>query len=102
MQHPGKELIEEIRNRGRTQKEFALLASKKVSEVNELIKWKRNITIQRDIILADVLWSPEKFRLNKQINYDYSIAKNNFQKNKKKPNKSGFQNTDHENIFQNF
>jgi len=38
MQHPGKELIEEIRNRGRTQKEFALLASKKVSEVNELIK----------------------------------------------------------------
>lgn len=80
--HPWYYLIQEIRDRNWTQKQFSLLAWKKVSEVNELIKWKRNITIQRDLILSKVLWSPEKYRLNKQIDYDYSIAKEIFDDSK--------------------
>jgi plasmid maintenance system antidote protein VapI len=78
MKHPWQDIIHEIKARGWTQKHFSLLLWKKVSEVNELIKWKRNITIQRDLLLSKVLWFPEKFRINKQIDYDYIIVKQNF------------------------
>ncbi len=82
MNHPGKILIEEIRSRDLTQKAFSLMLWKKVSELNELIKWKRNITIQWDMLLSDVLWTPEKFWIHKQVDYDYFIAKENFTQNK--------------------
>ena len=82
MKHPWEYLIQEIRDRGWTQKQFSLLLWKKVSEVNELIKWKRNITIQRDLLLSNILWSPEKYWMNKQIDHDYSIAKRNFDSSK--------------------
>ena len=82
MKHPWQDIVQEIRARSWTQKYFSLLLWKKVSEVNELIKWKRNITIQRDLLLSKVLWSPEKFRMNKQIDYDYIIAKQNFDDSK--------------------
>ena len=75
MIHPWKKIIEEIRNRGWTQKQFAVLVWKKNSEVNELIKWKRNITIQRDYILSQVLWTPEKYWINMQMDYDYEQMK---------------------------
>lgn len=75
MIHPWKLLIEEIRNRNWTQKQFAVFVWKKNSEVNELIKWKRNITIQWDLILSEILWTPEKYWINLQTDYDYEIAK---------------------------
>jgi len=75
MLHPWKKLIEEIRNRNWTQKQFAVFVWKKNSEVNELIKWKRNITIQWDLILSEVFWTPEKYWINMQTDYDYEIAK---------------------------
>ena len=75
MIHPWKKIIEEIRNRGWTQKQFAVLVWKKNSEVNELIKWKRNITIQRDYSLSQVLWTPEKYWINMQMDYDYEQMK---------------------------
>jgi len=78
MIHPWKDLLIEIKGRNWTQKYFSLLLWKKVSEVNELIKWKRNITIQRDLLLSSVLWSEERYRLWKQIDYDYAIAKKEF------------------------
>lgn len=79
MKHPWKLLLQEITDRERTQKHFSSLAWKKVSEVNELIKWKRNITIMRDLILSKVLWSPEKYWVKKQLDYDYNIEKEKFQ-----------------------
>lgn len=82
MNHPWKILIEEIRSRDLTQKAFSLMLWKKVSELNELIKWKRNITIQWDILLSNILWTPEKFWIHKQVDYDYFIAKENFVQNK--------------------
>lgn len=75
MEHPGELLIEEIRSRDLTQKEFSLMLWKSVSELNELIKWKRNITIQWDLLLSQVLGSPEKYWIHKQIDYDYFLAK---------------------------
>jgi len=75
MIHPWKKLIEEIRNRNWTQKQFAVFVWKKNSEVNELIKWKRNITIQWDLILSEIFWTPEKYWINMQTDYDYEIAK---------------------------
>ncbi|HRU50045.1 MAG TPA: helix-turn-helix domain-containing protein [Candidatus Absconditabacterales bacterium] len=75
MKHPGELLIEEIRSRDLTQKEFSLMLGKSVSELNELIKGKRNITIQWDLLLSQVLDSPEKYWIHKQIDYDYFLAK---------------------------
>ena len=82
MNHPGKLLIEEIRSRDLTQKKFSLMLWKKVSELNELIKGKRNITIQWDILLSHILWTPEKFWIHKQIDYDYHMAKIEQENNK--------------------
>ena len=42
-----------------------------MSEVNELIKGKRNITIQRDYLLHKVLGTPLKYRIILQIEFDY-------------------------------
>lgn len=75
MIHPWKKLIEEIRDRNWTQKQFAVLVWKKNSELNELIKWKRNITIQWDYILSKILWTPEKYWINMQTDYDYELMK---------------------------
>jgi len=82
MVHPWKKIIEEIRNRNWTQKQFAILVWKKNSEVNELIKWKRNITIQRDYILSQVLWTPEKYWINMQTDYDYEQMKQKIKEEK--------------------
>lgn len=73
MKHPGIEIAEIIKEHGRTQKKFAILAWKKVSEVNELIKGKRNVTIQWDYILYKVLWTAQGYRIKKQIEYDYQL-----------------------------
>lgn len=76
-QHPGQLLQQKLTNKWLTQKVFANMIGKKISEVNELIKGKRNITIQRDILLSIVFDDPEQKRIKLQNNFDYSIAKMN-------------------------
>jgi plasmid maintenance system antidote protein VapI len=71
MPHPWILLATTLKDQGRTQKQFAILAWKKVSEVNELIKGKRNITIQWDYILYTIFDTPLKHRLQMQVDYDY-------------------------------
>jgi len=73
LEHPWTELQLLIKEKWLTQKAFASILWKKVSEVNELLKWKRNITIQRDYLLHQTLWTPIKYWILKQINYDYSL-----------------------------
>ena len=73
LQHPWTDLQLLIKEKWLTQKAFAMILWKKVSEVNELLKWKRNITIQRDYSLHKTLWTPIKYRILKQIDYDYSL-----------------------------
>ena len=73
LQHPWTELQLLIKEKWLTQKAFASILWKKVSEVNELLKWKRNITIQRDYLLHQTVWTPIKYWILKQIDYDYSL-----------------------------
>jgi len=73
--HPGKLLQQELTSRWLTQKIFATMIGKKISEVNELIKWKRNITVQRDILLSIVFGDPEQKWIKLQNDYDYVITK---------------------------
>ena len=73
IEHPWTELQLLIKEKWLTQKEFSSILWKKVSELNELLKWKRNITIQRDYLLHQTLWTPMKYWILKQIDYDYSL-----------------------------
>jgi len=77
MQHPGQNLQQELTKKWLTQKAFADMIWKKISEVNELIKGKRNITVQRDILLSIVFNDPEQKRIKLQNNFDYIITKEN-------------------------
>ena len=73
-EHPGKLLVEYLNQQWRTQKAFSLHIGKKVSEINELIKGKRNITIAWDLIFSQVFQTPQKFWVLKQLDYDYQQA----------------------------
>jgi plasmid maintenance system antidote protein VapI len=64
-----------LKERGRTQKNFARLLGKKVSEVNELIKGKRNITVHRDILLSALFDDEEQKWCRLQLEYDYHLGK---------------------------
>ena len=74
LQHPGKLLAEYLAKNWYTQKSFSIKVWKRVSEINELIRWKRNITVARDIILSKYLTTPPKFWISKQVDYDYEQA----------------------------
>jgi len=71
MNHPWVELKELIKQHGRTQKGFSVLIWKKNSEVNELIKGKRNMTIQWDYLLYKILGTYKGYRIKKQYIYEY-------------------------------
>ena len=60
IEHPWVELQVLLKEKWLTQKEFSSILWKKVSELNELLKWKRNVTIQRDYLLHQALWTPIK------------------------------------------
>ena len=75
IRHPWRYLQQELLHRGRTQKDFAYLLGKKGSEVNELIKGKRNITVQRDILLSKLFDDPEKKWIHLQVEYDYQKSR---------------------------
>ncbi|MFA7717192.1 MAG: helix-turn-helix domain-containing protein [Candidatus Absconditabacterales bacterium] len=77
IKHPGHYLQQKLKERGWTQKDFARLLGKKVSEVNELIKGKRNITVHRDILLSVLFDDPEQKWCRLQLEYDYYLGKQN-------------------------
>ena len=60
-----------LQDLGVTQKSFSEQIGKRVSEINELIKWKRNITIGWDYILSNFFHTEYKYRILKQVDYDY-------------------------------
>lgn len=69
--HPGREIGQRLEELGLTQKALSLKIGKKVSEINELIKGKRNITLAWDYLLAEVFTTPKKYWIYKQIEFDY-------------------------------
>ena len=74
IRHPWLYIQQELTKRWRTQKDFAHILGKKVSEVNELIKGKRNITIQRDILLGTIFDDESQKRIHLQMEYDYATG----------------------------
>ena len=74
LDHPGKLLAEYLARNWYTQKSFSEKIWKRVSEINEIIKWKRNITVAWDIIFSKQLSTEPKFWVIKQIDYDYEQA----------------------------
>ena len=79
-----KELLEKIAEFWLTQKAFSEKIGKRSSEINELIKWKRKITIAWDILLSKVFHTPEKYWIYKQIDLDYEQAKSLWEDNDSK------------------
>ena len=84
MKSLGRELLEKIEELWLTQKAFSVKIGKKSSEINELIKWKRKITIAWDILLSKVFHTPEKYWIYKQIDLDYEEAKKIWEDNDSK------------------
>ena len=74
LQHPWMLLAEYLKENWYTQKDFSEKIGKKTSEINELIRWKRNITVARDIILTKYLSTAPKFWIMKQVDFDYEQA----------------------------
>ncbi|MFA6256289.1 MAG: hypothetical protein WC606_03825 [Candidatus Absconditabacterales bacterium] len=101
IKHPGQLLQQELTSRGLTQKVFAIMIGKKISEVNELIKGKRNITIQRDILLSIVFDDPEQKRIKLQNNFDYIITKANMTQKTKEMLSKKKKTKEHE-VFEDF
>lgn len=71
VKHPWWYLGDLLREKEMTQKQLAFLVKKKVSEINELIKGKRKITIQWDYLLSQALETPRKYWILQQLEYDY-------------------------------
>ena len=101
IKHPGQLLQQELTSRWLTQKVFAIMIGKKISEVNELIKGKRNITIQRDILLSIVFDDPEQKRIKLQNNFDYIITKANMTQKTKEMLSKKKKTKEHE-VFEDF
>ncbi|PJA48902.1 MAG: hypothetical protein CO170_01215 [candidate division SR1 bacterium CG_4_9_14_3_um_filter_40_9] len=100
--HPGRHLLQEIKAKGRNQKQFSAILGKKISELNELINGKRNITIQRDILLGTAFGDPEGKRIHMQNQYDFHKAKMAMDQRKISEIKRKTRSTDKEHIFHNF
>lgn len=76
MLHPWKEIMMRLEALGITQKDFSQKIGKRVSEINELIKGKRNITIAWEFILSDFFKTAPKYWIYKQVDYDYIQMQN--------------------------
>lgn len=72
--HPWIYLLEEIETRGRTQSYFAQLLSIDKSELNNIIKWRRNITARIATRIWYVFNTSAEVRLQLQNMYDIYIV----------------------------
>jgi HTH-type transcriptional regulator/antitoxin HigA len=72
---PGEYLVEEIEERGMTQKELAKRMGRPLNAINEIIKGKKAITAQTALQLEDVLPEiPARFWLNLETDYQLTKA----------------------------
>lgn len=73
--HPWEFLAEELKERNRSQTEFAELIGVPRTFVNDLIKWRKNITPKVAELFASALGISAEFRLNMQKSYDLFLLK---------------------------
>ncbi len=76
--HPGEYIGDELKARNRTQSDFANLIWVSRQFVNDLIKWRKNITPRLAILISAAFWSSADFWLWMQEMYDlYQTEKEN-------------------------
>ncbi|MDQ1086771.1 HigA family addiction module antitoxin [Siphonobacter sp. SORGH_AS_1065] len=73
--HPGEILADELEARGLKQQEFARQIGMQKSQLNEIIKGKRNINAELAILLETTIDVPATYWLNAQQCYDLDLAK---------------------------
>lgn len=73
--HPGEMLLDEINALGISQADFAKQIGYKKSQVNELIKGKRNINADLALLLEQSLGIDAEFWMEAQKNYDLDFAR---------------------------
>lgn len=73
--HPGEVLKDELDARGIKQKDFANELNIGVTQLNEVIKGKRNITPDFAVLLEGILGIDAQFWVNMQSNYTLDLAR---------------------------
>jgi len=75
--HPWEHIQDELDARGWTQKQFAILLWISQNEVNDIIKWRRNVTARLAMRIWKAFWTSAWMRLWLQNSYEiYSFSKN--------------------------
>ncbi len=80
IQHPWEVLREELEVRKLTGKDFSLILWKSVSELSELLNWKRNMTAKWAILISEALNISAEFWLWLQKDYDLAVELNKTRK----------------------
>lgn len=75
--HPGSILKSELQARGIKQKDFAEIIGMPTSNLNEIIKGKRNISDATAIKLENALGIPFQTWINLQSRYNYVVKRQN-------------------------
>ena len=73
--HPGEELLDELKARRISQKDFAELSTIHPSQLNEIIKGKRGINADVALQIGNALNIPAEFWLRSQMYYELTLAK---------------------------
>ena len=73
--HPGEFLNDELKERGLTQKSFALMSGMLPSQLNEFIKGKRGLSAELALKFGKVLDMDPVYWLNLQMIYELDLAK---------------------------
>ncbi len=81
--HPGEIILDEIENKAISQSDFAKQIGYSKSQLNEIIKGKRNLNAELALLLEKALGIDADYWLEVQKNYDLDKAKIN-QKNQKR------------------
>jgi HTH-type transcriptional regulator / antitoxin HigA len=74
--HPGKTLKETLKTLGMKQSELAKRTARPLKAINDIINGESSITSETALLLETVLGVPVPFWLNRQNQYDESLAKN--------------------------
>jgi len=73
--HPWGYLLDELKARKITQTKFADIIDIPVSALNEIIKWKKNLTPDLCVRIEEALGISARTRMNLQVAYSLWIAK---------------------------
>ncbi|MEZ4686999.1 MAG: HigA family addiction module antitoxin [Bacteroidia bacterium] len=73
--HPGETLREKLEELGMGSKEFAIRTGKPEKTISNVLNGKSNITPEMAMLFEQVLQIPARFWLNRQAQYDESVAR---------------------------